>query len=247
MTYTVPRWSYDTRRMRRPPTLGPASRRDGRRVDRRFSELLQHGVDLLERSVDLLARLAARQHHLARDENEQDDLGLHHSVYQPGEELRFVARVVAVLVGETLEADRELDIARADHVLDLPVGEARGEVELLDDASVSARPQSRVCLALRASHHHLAAFEDERRRLGFTDPHDHGSKPLRVVLGIAGMHRDRLQIEVTREVARRDDILKGRLDAGWVFSGVPGYCGCRSACLCVRRRRLGTAFSGGLR
>ena len=40
------------------------SRRDRGRVDRRLSKLLQHGVDLLEGRVDLLAQLAARQHHL---------------------------------------------------------------------------------------------------------------------------------------------------------------------------------------
>ena len=49
---------------RLPPTSGHASRRDGGRVDRRLSKLLQHGVDLLEGRVDLLAKLAARQHHL---------------------------------------------------------------------------------------------------------------------------------------------------------------------------------------
>ena len=57
-----------TRLLHGPPPayLRHASRRDGGRVDRRLSKLLQHGVDLLEGRVDLLAKLAARQHHLVR-------------------------------------------------------------------------------------------------------------------------------------------------------------------------------------
>ena len=57
-----------TRLLHGPPPayLRHASRRDGGRVDRRLSKLLQHGIDLLEGRVDLLAKLAARQHHLVR-------------------------------------------------------------------------------------------------------------------------------------------------------------------------------------
>lgn len=39
-------------------------------------------------------------------------------------------------VGEALEPDRELDVARADDVLDLELGELGVEAELLDDARV---------------------------------------------------------------------------------------------------------------
>lgn len=50
-------------------------------------ELGQDGVDLVEGRVDLLADLCTRQDDLARDEDEQDNLGLDHSVNQPGEQL----------------------------------------------------------------------------------------------------------------------------------------------------------------
>ena len=45
-------------------------------------------VDLVERHVNLLADLGAREDNLARDENEEHDLGLHHAVNQAGKELR---------------------------------------------------------------------------------------------------------------------------------------------------------------
>lgn len=79
---------------------------------------------------------------------------------------------------ETLETNRELDVARSDNVLDLEVGELRVEAELLDDAGVFARRKLRVILGLGTSHHHLARGEDESRGLGLTDTHDDSSETL---------------------------------------------------------------------
>lgn len=47
----------------------------------------QHGVDVVERHVDLLADFGTRQDDLARNEDEQDHLGLDHAVDETREEL----------------------------------------------------------------------------------------------------------------------------------------------------------------
>lgn len=51
--------------------------------------------------------------------------------------LRFITREIAVGVRETLESDRELDVARADDVLDLELGELGVEAKLLNNSGVS--------------------------------------------------------------------------------------------------------------
>lgn len=79
---------------------------------------------------------------------------------------------------ETLETNRELDVARTDDVLDLEVGELRVEAELLDDAGVFARRKLRIILGLGTGNHHLARSEDESRRLGLADTHNNSSETL---------------------------------------------------------------------
>jgi len=71
--------------------------------------------------VDLLADLGTSQDDLAADEDEQDDLGLHHAVDETREELRLVGRESVMARGKTLQANGELDVAGADNVLDLEV------------------------------------------------------------------------------------------------------------------------------
>jgi len=51
---------------------------------------LQHGIDHLEGSVDLLSNLRAGEDDLAADEDQEHDLGLDHAVDQTGEQLRLV-------------------------------------------------------------------------------------------------------------------------------------------------------------
>lgn len=139
---------------------------------------LEHGVDHLEGLVDLLPDLCARQDDLARHEDEQHDLGLDHAIDQTREQLRLVRAEVVMLGSQTLEADGELDVARADNVLDLEVGELGIEAELLDDARILARRQLRVILRLCARDDHLARGEDERRGFRLADTHDHGGETL---------------------------------------------------------------------
>ncbi len=57
---------------------------------------------------------------------------------------------MTVVKGQTLETNRELHIARANHVLDLKVCELGLETEFLDDAGVFSGCQLRLLLALGA-------------------------------------------------------------------------------------------------
>lgn len=201
-------------------------------VSSRLAEVAQDWVDELESLVDLLTDLGAGQDDFAADEDEQnlswmlascdtearttvetDDLWLHHAVDEAREEFRLVAREVVMGAGKTLETDRELDVARANDVLDLEVGELGVEAELLDDARVLARCQLAVGLALCAGDDHLPRGEDQRRGLGVSDTHDDGSETLRVVLGVARMQCDRLEIQAAGEVDGGDQVLQLRRDA----------------------------------
>lgn len=74
-----------------------------------LAEVAEHGVDELESGIDLLTDLGAGKNDLTADEDEQDDLGLHHTVDQAREELRLVGRESVMTRGQTLQADGELD------------------------------------------------------------------------------------------------------------------------------------------
>ena len=137
-------------------------------------------------------------------------------------------------VRETLKTDGELHVTTTDDVLDLELRELGIEAKLLDDSRVLARRKPRVVLALRAGDDHLAGSEDEGGRLRVTNTHDDRGETLQsgmrrevrhshtirrhatnlgVVLCIARVQRDRLQVQPTIEVDRRDDVLERRDDA----------------------------------
>jgi hypothetical protein len=71
--------------------------------------------------VDLLTNFGTSEDNLAADEDEQDNFGLHHAVDETGEEFRLVRRESVMARCKTLQANGELDIARANDVLDLEV------------------------------------------------------------------------------------------------------------------------------
>lgn len=139
----------------------------------------KHRVDQLKGLVDLLTHFGASQDDLSRHEDQEHDLGLHHAVDQTREEFRLVRAEVVVARGQTLQTDGELDVAGADNVLDLEVGELGVETELLDDTRVLARSQLRVILRLGTGDDHLARGKDQGGGLGLTDPHDDGGETLR--------------------------------------------------------------------
>lgn len=139
---------------------------------------LKDGIDHLEGLIDLLANLGTSEDNLAADEDQEYDLGLNHAVDETREQLRLVRAEVVVLGGQALEADRELDVARADDVLDLEVGELGVEAQLLDDTGVLARGKLGVILRLGAGDNHLARGKDEGGGLGLANAHDDCGKTL---------------------------------------------------------------------
>ena len=138
----------------------------------------EHRVDQLEGLVDLLTNFGTGQDDLATDEDEQDDLRLHHAIDETREELRLVRAEVVMATSQTFETDGELDVARSDNVLDLEVGELGVEAKLLDNTSVFTRGQLRIVFRFRTSDNHLARGEDESGSLGFADTHDNGRETL---------------------------------------------------------------------
>jgi hypothetical protein len=127
---------------------------------------------------------------------------------------------------KTLQTDGELDVTRADNVLNLKVGELGVEAELLDDTSVLARGQLRVVFGLCTSDDHLARGKDEGRGLGLADTHDDSSetleaeafstyptalhKPMKhylgVVLCVTCVQGNSLEIESAVKVHRGDNV-----------------------------------------
>lgn len=83
---------------------------------------------------------------------------------------------------KTLETNGKLNVARADNVLDLEVGELGVETEFLDDTRILARGKLRVILRLGTSDDHLAGREDQGSGLRLADTHDDSGKTLRVWL-----------------------------------------------------------------
>lgn len=102
----------------------------------RFPEVRKHGIHEVESLVDLLTDLRAGEHDFAGDEDEQDNLGLHHAVDETGEEFGLVGAEHVMPAGQAFETDGEFDVARADNVLNLEIREAGGEAQLLNDSRV---------------------------------------------------------------------------------------------------------------
>jgi hypothetical protein len=137
---------------------------------------------------------------------------------------------------KTLQTDGELDVTGPDDILDLEVRELGVETELLDNTGVLARGELRVVLRLGTSDDHLARGEDQSGGLGLTDTHNHGSetlvekKPssatlypdgitgkvwkreiyLRIVLGVASVQRDGLEIQAAVKVDGGNNVPFGR-------------------------------------
>lgn len=61
-----------------------------------LSELLQYGVDQIERLVDFRPNFSARQHDFAGDEDQQHDSRFDHTVDEAGEQFGFVAAELTV-------------------------------------------------------------------------------------------------------------------------------------------------------
>jgi hypothetical protein len=130
---------------------------------------------------------------------------------------RFIQAELSAGVYDPLQANGELDVAAAHDVLDLGVSELGVEAELPDDARVLVGESSSdlapvmarlstVVLGLRmrmmtAAKRYKSSYESASEQ---HDVLDH--LYLGVVLGVAGMQRDRLQVEPAAEVDGGDDV-----------------------------------------
>jgi hypothetical protein len=138
----------------------------------------QHRIDQLEGLVDFLADFGAREYNLAADENQENNLRLHHTIDETREQLGFVGAEVVMLAGQPLQTDGEFDVAGSNNVLDLEVGKLGIKAKLLDDAGVLAASKLAVILGLCACHDHFARGKDQGRGLRIADTHDDGGKAL---------------------------------------------------------------------
>ncbi len=98
-------------------------------------------MNVVEGLVDLLPHLRPREDDLTRDEYEQDDTWFHHAVDESRKKLWLIRAELAMGEHQTFETNRELDVARADHILDLKVLEFGWEPELLNDAGILSGSQ----------------------------------------------------------------------------------------------------------
>jgi hypothetical protein len=160
--------------------------------------------------VDLFTNLRAGQDDLARHEDKQDNLRLHHAVNETREEFRLVGRESVVARCKTLQANGELDVAGTDDILDLEIlvivsmssrlkpgatyGELCVEPQLLDDPRIFPGSKAAVILRLGTGDDHLSTCEDQSRCLGLTNTHDDGCETLGVVLSVARVQSDSLEV-----------------------------------------------------
>lgn len=131
----------------------------------------EHRVDRLECLIDFFANFRTSEDDLPADEDQQNDLRFVHAVDKTGEQFGLVGAEVVMAASQSFEADGELDVARANDILNLEVREFGIEPEFLDDASVFTRGKFGIVFRLCASDDHLAGGKDKSGRLRVTDAH----------------------------------------------------------------------------
>ena len=100
---------------------------------------LKHRVDHLKGLIDLFPDFCASENNLATDEDQEDDLRLNHTIDETREQLRLVGAEIVMTRCKTLQADRELDITRANNVLDFELAKFGLKSKLLHNPGVLAR------------------------------------------------------------------------------------------------------------
>jgi hypothetical protein len=177
-----------------------------------FDELLQSGLDVPERLIDVLPCFGTREHDLARGENQQTDFGTLHVVNQTGKSVGVeVAEHFVVALEQPLELDFEIHRARPDHVLDFEVRELDVVARALDGFCVGLGGVETQLLALGACDDHFARFEDEGGRArGLFHAHDDRGESLWIVFRISAFEGDVFQIQLTFQVRCRNQVLQLR-------------------------------------
>jgi len=179
----------------------------------RLAEVRQDWVDELEGLVDLLTDLGTSEDDLARYENQEDNSRLHHTVDETREQLRLVRRESVMAGCKTLETNGEADVAGADNVLNLEVGELGAEPELLDNPRIFTGSKAAVVFRLGTGHNHFSTRKDQGRRLGLANTHDDGSETLGVVLSVTSVKSDGLEVKASGQVDGSHNVLESRHDA----------------------------------
>jgi len=156
--------------------------------------------------IDLFSDLCTRQDNLAADEDQENNLWLHHAIDETWEQLWLVRAKVVMLASQTLQSDGEFDIARPNDVLNLEVGKLGVETKLLDNASVFTACKFAVVFGFGACDNHLARSKDQSSCLWITDTHDDGRESLWIVLGISSVQRNGLEIKSAVEIYGGDQV-----------------------------------------
>lgn len=84
----------------------------------------------------------------------------------------------------------------------------------LKNATALSRRRTGLPIALGARHHHLAAAEEHHRRPRLVDAHDDGAEALRIVLRVANLHHQLVEVQLDAVVGRRDDVVNHRFVVG---------------------------------
>ena len=156
-----------------------------------LAEFLEHHVDSLECELDVISGFGTREYDLPRGEYEKDDFWLNHAIDQPREKFGLIGAKLLVAVAQVLQRYGELDITRADDVLDLEILEFDVVAgHLLNHFRVLLGRVSRLILALGASDDHLARGKDQGCGLGVTDADNDGGETFWVVFCVSAVQGD---------------------------------------------------------
>lgn len=112
-------------------------------------------------------------------------------------------------------------------------GELCVEPQLLDNPRIFAGSEAAIVFRFGTSHNHLSTRKDQSSRLGLADTHDDSGETLWVVLSVASVQSDSLEIKTSREVDGCHNVLKRRDYTRWYLT-ILGIWGSRRSRNAVR-------------
>lgn len=176
-------------------------------------EMFEYGIDLSPRLVELIPCLSSCDNYLAfRKDQEHDLVGqsflLIHLIHKPGEGLRLIRRIIAMRFMQPLQPNQHLAVAAPHDVLDLPFLELGLEPLLLHDASEFPGCQLGVVFRLGAGDDDATRREDQGRGSGIADADDYGGEALFVVLGVARLAGENVEVDSAAKVEGGNDVLQ---------------------------------------
>lgn len=175
--------------------------------------MLEYRVDLSPGLVKLISRLSSSDNNLAFRKNQEHDLVgqpllLIHLVHKPGEGFRLIRGKVAMRFMKPLQPNQHLAIAAPHDVLDLPFLEFGLEPLLLHDASEFPGSQLGVVFRLGAGHDHATRRKDQGGGTWIADADDYGGEALFVVLSVARLAGEKVEVDSAAKIEGGDDVLQ---------------------------------------